>query len=153
MFEIIADQTNDYARKRISLISCDRDLIQQLDDPTNKKHNCLHSWKDVNAADIKLFMAHVIVLSLVHKSAVHGYWSKNTLSHMPFFGKYLSRNKFQTILWHLHFNDVSSNPTPGLPGHDPFASLRNIIAMAQYNFRHVYIPSTDVAIDESTCAF
>ena len=73
MFETIADHMHD------------RDPIQQLDYPTNKKHNHLHSWKDVNAADIKLFMAHVIVTSLVCKSALHGYWSKNALSHMPFF--------------------------------------------------------------------
>ena len=153
MFETIADQTDAYARNRISSITQGRDLLQQLDDPTNKKHNCLHSWKDLNAADIKLFMAHVIVMSLVHKSAVHGYWSKNTLSCMPYFGKYLSRNKFKIILWHLHFNDVSSNPAPGLPGHDSLACLRNIIAMAQYNFKCVYIPSADVTINESTCAF
>ena len=73
MFETIADQTNCYARNRISSITWGRDLIQQPDDPTNKKHNHLHSWKDLNAADIKLFMAHVIVMSLVCKSAVHGY--------------------------------------------------------------------------------
>ena len=72
MFETMADQTNAYARNRISSITQGRDLIQQLDDPTNKKHNCLHSWKDLNVADIKLFMAHVIVMSLVCKS-VHGY--------------------------------------------------------------------------------
>ena len=153
VFETVADQTNSYARNRTSLMTQGRDMIQQLDDPTNKKHNHLHSWKDLNAADIKLFMAHVIVLSLVHKSAVHGYWSKNTLSHMLFFGKYLSRNKFQTILWHLYFIDVSSNHAPGLSGHEPLAHLRNIIAMAQYNFKHVYIPSAYVAIDKSTCAF
>ena len=57
MFETIADQTNAYARNRISPITRGRDLIQQLDDPTNKKHNCLHSWKDLYVADIKLFMA------------------------------------------------------------------------------------------------
>ena len=153
MFETIADQTNSYARNRTSSIMWGKDLIQLLDDPTNKKHNHLHSRNDLNAADIKLFLAHVIVMSLVHKCAVHGYWSKNTLSHMPFFGKYLSRNKFQTILWHLHFNDVPSNPVPGLPGQDPLAHLRNIIAMAQYNFKHVYIPSANVTIDESTCTF
>ena len=72
---------------------------------------------------------------------------------MSFFGKYLSHNKFETILWHLHFNDVSSNPAPGLPDHDPLAHLWNIISMAQYNFKPVYIPSADVAINESTCAF
>ena len=65
MFETIADQTNAYARNKISSITCGRDLIQQLNDPTNKKHNHIHSWKDLNAADIKLFMAHVIVMSLV----------------------------------------------------------------------------------------
>ena len=148
MFETIADQTNAYVRDRISSIMCGRDLIQQLDDPTNKKHNRLHSWKDLNEVDIKLFMAHVIVISLVCKSAVYGYWSNR-----PVFGKNLSRNKFQTILWHLHFNDVLSNPAPGLPGHDPLACLRNIRAMAQYNFKHVYIPSTDVTINKSTCTF
>ena len=70
-----------------------------------------------------------------------------------FLGEYLSRNQFQTILWHLHFNDVSSNPATGLPGHDPLACLRNILAMAQYHFKHVYIPSVDVTIDESTSTF
>ena len=73
--------------------------------------------------------------------------------HTPFFGKYLSHNKFQTIPWHLHFNDVSSNPAPGLLGHDPLAPLRNIISMAQYNFKHMYISSADVAIDKNTCTF
>ena len=153
MFKTIADQANAYARNRISSIMYGRDLIQQLDDPINKKHNHLHSWKDINAADIKLFMAHVIVMSLGQKSAVHGYWLKKTLSHTLFFGKYLSCNKFQTILWHLHFNDVSSNTAPALQGHDPLACLRNIISMAQYNFKHVSIPSADVAIDDSTCTF
>ena len=97
MFKTIADQTNAYATNRISSIMHGRDLIQQLDDPTNKKHSHLHSWKDVNATNIKLLMAQVIVMSLGQKSAVHGYWSKKTLSHTPFFGKYLSHNKFQTI--------------------------------------------------------
>ena len=66
------------------------------------------------------------------------------------FRKYSTRNKLQTILWNLHFNDVSSNPAAGLPGHDP---LGNIIAMPQYSFKHVCIPSADVTIDESPCAF
>ena len=71
MFKIIVDRTNAYARNRTSSIMHGTDLIQQLDYPTNKKHNCLHSWKDVNAVYIKLFMAHIIGVSLVQKSAVH----------------------------------------------------------------------------------
>ena len=52
MFETIADQTNTYTRNRISSIMHGRDLRQQLGDPANKKHNHLHSWKDLNVADI-----------------------------------------------------------------------------------------------------
>ena len=87
-------------------------------------------------------MAHVIAMSLVQKSALHSYWSRATLSH----------NKFQTVLWHLHFNDISRNP-PGCPGHDPLACLRNVISMVQDNFKHVYVCGADVSVDESMCGF
>ena len=78
---------------------------------------------------------------------------RSNLSHTPFFGEHLSQNKFQMILWHLHFDDHSSNPSPGLPNHDPLAWLCNVIKMAQYNFQRVYCPSVVVAVDESTCPF
>ena len=153
MFETIADETNQNARSRIRNFTQGRDPIQQMVHPDNKKYNRLYQWKDVNSTDIKIFMAHIIVMSLVRKSAVHSYWSRNSLSHMPFFGKYLSRNKFQNILWHLHLNNIADNPPPGCPGHDPLAWLRNIITMAQDNFKRVYIPWIDVDVNESTCTF
>ena len=153
MFDTIADETNKYARDRIVHITNGRDPIEQIDDPSNARYNRLFNWKDVNASDIKLFMAHVIVMSLVRKSAVHSYWSRSTLSHTPFFGKHLSRNKFQTILWHLHFNDISGNPPPGCAGHDPLSRIRNVISMAQDNFKHAYVCGADVAVDESMCGF
>ena len=90
MFETIADETNQYAQSRIRNFTQGRDPIQQMVHPDNKKYNRLYQWKDVNSSDIKIFMA-----------AVHSYWSRNSLSHTPFFGKYLSRNKFQNIMWHL----------------------------------------------------
>ena len=121
MFETIADKTNRYVRNKIAHITNSRDPIEQMDDPSNRRYNRLYKWKDVNASDIKLFMAHV------WKSAVHSYWSRATLSHTPFFGKYLSHNKFQTILCHLHFNDISGNPPLGCSGHDLLACLRNVI--------------------------
>ena len=125
MFETIEDQTNAYARNRISSIMHGRDLIQQLDDPTNKKHNRLHSCKDLNAADIKLFMTNVIVMSLVHKCAVHGYWSKNTLSHMPFLGSICQETNFKQYcgtcismmfkaILHLDYQTMTPLPALGI---------------------------------------
>ena len=65
MFETIADETNKYARNRIAHITNGRDPIEQIDDPSNRMYNRLYKWKDVNASDIKLFMAHVIVMFLI----------------------------------------------------------------------------------------
>ena len=42
---------------------------------------------------------------------------------------------------------------PGCPGHDPLARLRNVISVAQNNFKHVYVCGGDVAVDKSTCGF
>ena len=52
-----------------------------------------------------------------------------------------------TLQWHKW------QSPPGCPGHDPLASLRNIISMAQDNFKHVYVWDGDVAVDKSMCGF
>ena len=112
----------------------------------------MYNWKDITASDIQLFMGHVI-MSILKKSALHSYWNKSTLSSTPFLWKYMSCNKFQSILWHLHVNNTSNNPPPGCEGHDPLARLRNGFQMAQNNFKAAYCPGSDVVVDESMCGF
>ena len=99
MFETMADETNKYARNRIAHITNGRNFIEQMDDPSNRRYNRLYKWKDVNALDIKLYMAHVIVMSLVQKSAgqeLHYYTLLSleniyhTISSKPYFGIYTS---------------------------------------------------------------
>ena len=153
MFQTIADKTNAYARNRVATILNGRDPIEQLNHGNNYPNNRMYDYKDVNASDIKIFLGHVLLMSIIRKSSVHSYWSKSHMTRTPFFGKYISQNKFQSILWHLHMNDTSENPAVGCPNHDPLARLRNVITMAQQNFRHSIIPAADVALDESTCAF
>ena len=34
----------------------------------------LHGWHDVAEGDIKIFLAHLIVMSLVHKGSMPKYW-------------------------------------------------------------------------------
>ena len=153
MFTIIAEETNNYARQQISRIMDGRDKIQQMEHHSHRRHARLGTWRDVNEADIKIFIAHILVMSSVRKPALHSYWSTTNLSRTPFFGTYLSRNKFQDILWNLHVADTSNNPTPSVPNHDPLAKVRPLITMCQYNFRLCYTPSEFLAVDESTLAF
>ena len=94
MFTIMADETNSYARIKIRKLMAGRDHAQQMDHYSHRQHARLGQWKDLNPSDMKLFTAHLLIMSSVHKPALHNYWSTNTLSRTPFFGQYIGRNKF-----------------------------------------------------------
>ena len=141
MSTIIADETNNYACQQIVRIMGGRDQIQQIEHYSHKRHTRL------------IFIAHILIMSSVRKLALHNYWSTNTLSRTPFFGTYLSRNKFQDILWNLHVADMNNNPSPGMPNHNPLAKVHPLVTMCQHNFRLRYMPSEYLVVDESTLAF
>ena len=132
MWTIIADATNVYARaKRVTEVG------DQCTDPTHpdyKKFCCLNRWTDITPSDIKMFLAHILIMGLVHKSEVEKYWNMNNYTKIPFFGKYMSRNRFQSILWNLHFNNDTQNPPARQPGHDPLCKIRTFVDMVQRNF-------------------
>ena len=153
MFTIMAEETNNYACQKIREIMQGRDHFQQMDHHSHHQHARLGTWKDVNSWDMKIFTAHLLVMSSIHKPALHNYWSTKTLSHTPFFGQYISRNKFQDILWNLHVSDTTNNPPPGSPNHDPLAKVRPLLQMCQTNFRLRYTPGATISLDESTMAF
>ena len=132
---MFADVTNDYAHKKIRSLLEDRDAVQQLEHHSHRRHARLSTWKDMNAADIKIFIAHLLVMCSVKKPALHNYWSTTSLSHTPFFGQYFSRNNFQDILWNLHVWDTSDNPASGQPNHNPLAKVHPFIVMCQDNFK------------------
>ena len=49
----------------LKLISCGKDPIQLIDQPNYTKHHRLSRWNDINESDVKIFLAHVIVMGLV----------------------------------------------------------------------------------------
>ena len=94
----MAQETNSYAHDKIRKVLQGRDPFEQMDHHTHRQHARLGTWKDLNESDIKFFIAHLLIMSSIKKSALHNHWSTNSLMRTPFFGTYLSRNKFQDIL-------------------------------------------------------
>ena len=90
IFTIIADAINDYTHRKICSVLGKRDPFQQIEHYSHRRHARLGSWKDMNASDIKIFIAHLLVMSSVKKPALHSFWSTIALSRTPFFGQYLS---------------------------------------------------------------
>ena len=151
MWTILSESTNTYARSK-----CQVNGGNRCTDPTHpdyKKHCRLNSWVDTTPSDIKLFIAHTLVMGLVKKPDLEKYWVTKTKTHIPFFGQYMSRNRFQSILWNFHVNDDSNNPAPGRPGHDPLAKIRPFVDMVERNFLYAYKPSKVLSFDEACCPF
>ena len=119
-----------------------------VDDPDYKPHGRDVLWNDVNEADIKIFFAHLLIMGLVRKSKFAKYWSKSKLIHTPFFGKYMSRTRFELILGNLH---ISNNRLD--TGVDPLFKLRPFIEMCERNFKYLYKPSKNLSLDEACCPF
>ena len=151
MWTVIADSTNIYARSK-----CNTNGGNRCSDPTHpdyKKHCRLNSWSDASVGDIKMFMAHILIMGLVKKPDVEKYWNTKTKAKVPFFGQYMSRNRFQALLWNFHVNDDSDNPPPNTPGHDPLSKLRPFVDMVERNFIYAYKPSKALSFDEACCPF
>ena len=126
MWTVLADSTNMYARSKTTRGRGNRCLDSTH--PEYKKHCHLNSWSDCSTGDIKMFLAHILIMGLVKKPDLEKYWNTNTKAQVPFFGQYMSRNRFQSLLWNFHVNDDSHNPP------------RNVLVMIHcVKFGHLWI--------------
>ena len=150
MYTRMAQETNSYAHDKIRKVLLGRDPFEQMDHHTHRQHAWLGTWKDLNESDIKKLIAHLLIMSSIKKFALHNYWSTNSLMRTPFFRTYLSRKKFQDILWNFQVADAKNNPPQGSLNHDPLAKVRPLLEMCQTNFCLRYTPSKYISLDEST---
>ena len=111
-----------------------QDPIELLDRPGYQRHHRLYNWTDVNASDIKIFLAHVIAVALVRKLMISKYWRCNSTCSTPFFSIHLTRPQFERILVNLHVNNNTRANT------DPLCKIRPVVGMVDRNFLHVYTP-------------
>ena len=96
MFTIMAEETSNYAHQQIRRIMGGRDQIQQIEHYSHKRHARLGTWRDVNESDIKIFIAHILIMSSVRKPALHNYWSTKTLSRTLFLECISAETNFKT---------------------------------------------------------
>ena len=108
-------------------------------------------WKEVTAAEAKVFVAHCYIMGQIKKSRLEDYWSNNPFTVTPFFGKYMSRNRFQEISRNIHLADVRNQLPKTNPEYDSLFRLRPLINMCHKNFPSALIPERELAIDEASC--
>ena len=157
MWTILSENTNKYvhAKLRQAKDKGDKDPIELLSEGVDQNPCAwLNNWEDTSPDEMKVFVAHLIIMRILKKNSLEQYWSRDNILNMPFFGHYMSRNHFQNILWNLHVSDPDkTNPQKGEANHDPLFFIRPMVDMMQRNFHTKYRPGKELSLDESTCPF
>ena len=137
MWTILSENTNKYihAKLRQAKEKGNKDPIELLSEGVDQNPCArLNNWEDTGPDEMKVFVAHLIVMGILKKNSLEQYWSRDSILNMPFFGHFMSRNHFQNILWNLHISDPDeTNPPKGEAGHDPLFLVRPMVDMMQRN--------------------
>ena len=148
----IADETNRYAAQRRQ--SLGEDAFTECNHPNYRRYARLNKWRDTNPAELKKWVAHLILMGLTRKPDIEMYWSTDDMTRTPFFGVHMSRDRFTAILSNFHVDNDNDNPPYDSRnpdnGHDPLAKVRSFYHMMQRNFRYVYKPDRELSVDEGT---
>ena len=157
MWTILSENTNKYvhAKLRQAKDKGDKDPIELLSEGADQNPCAwLNNLEDTSLDEMKVFVAHLIVMGILKKNSLEQYWSRDSILNMPYFGHYMSRNRFQNILWNLHISDPDeTNPQKGEADHDPLFLVRLMVDMMLRNFHTKYRPGKELSLDESMCPF
>ena len=129
-FQEIAEQTNLYAAQKGTI-----------------------SWEDISEDEMKYFVGIQLAMGIVRLPSLRDYWSTNPLLGTPGIVKGMGRNRFQSILSHLHLNDNSKMPQRGSPNFDKLYKVRPLFEVVKTNSQACYQPHQQMAVDEAMILF
>ncbi|XP_004211347.1 piggyBac transposable element-derived protein 4-like [Hydra vulgaris] len=61
--------------------------------------------EETNVAEIKTFIAVILLMGVIYKPKLSKYWSKDALYNTPIFSEVISRNRFNILSKFFHFNN------------------------------------------------
>ena len=132
LLEMIVEETNRYALQTIPTVK-------------NTKEARVRNWYPVDLEELKTFFGLVFLSGVIHKPEIDMNWSTDEVYETPYFGKCMSRNRFQIILRFLHCAD---NQTA-----DKTDKMYKVKPVSDYliaKFKELYQPDEQISIDEGT---
>ena len=102
---------------------------------------------------LKIFLAHLIAMGLVHKGSILKYWDHGQTVKTAFFKTYMQCNTFWSILSNLQVSDSTLDLPHNHPLHDPLFKVRPFIDMIHKNFKQSYKCGRDLSFDKGCCPF
>ena len=96
---------------------------------------------------MRKFLALQLLTEIIRKPDISQYCSTDLLLVTPLFNNIMSRNRYQSILEFLHFNDNTFFDVTD-PDWDRLLNVRPLIEHLVKRFKEAYIPSRKILIDE-----
>ena len=87
MWTILSENTNKYvhAKLREAKDKGDKDPIELLSEGADQNPCAqLNKWEDTSPDEMKVFVAHLIVMGILKKNSLEQYWSRDSILNMPF---------------------------------------------------------------------
>jgi hypothetical protein len=107
-----------------------------------------NEWKELTVAELWIYLALVFLMGIIDKPTVASYWSRRKSLQTPFFGDFMSANRFLLITKFLHFANESDLDQES----HPCWKLRKIWPIYEFlqeKFSSLFQPGHKVSIDES----
>jgi len=123
----------------------------KLDNASLRPNSIWHTWKDISAEELQAYSGVVLNMALNDKCDVKHYFSHDWLDYMPFFSSVFSRKRFLQLRWMLHVSQPPSDQTQNVNRRG--AKIENVVLHMKQKVLDNFVPSRDVAIDESTVGF
>jgi len=110
-------------------------------------------WKDLSAADVKAFLALLLLQSIVKMPTYESYWSTEFYMEVPGLRSIMPRDKFELILQFLDLSDNTTDLPSDHPDHDRLHKVRPLLSELVCRWKAAYHPQREVSVDESIVAF
>ncbi|XP_068206401.1 piggyBac transposable element-derived protein 4-like [Palaemon carinicauda] len=138
LFQLIADETNHYARQKINV----KRPLQQ--------YSVWQDWKDVTAKEVMAFHGLLIQIGLLRKISISDSFSTRKVDSREITKSVFSRKRFLQIFWALHVSPLSES-------NDIFEGRRSkvcqVIDYVMPRFLQYHHPGANLSADESTVPF
>ena len=101
---------------------------------------------------MKDFIALLLLSGITQKPEINHYWSTNLLLKSSIFNETMARNRYQTIMEFLHFND-NSNYNRNDPARDKLYEIHLVMEYLVHRFQTMYTLEKNLSIDEELLLF
>ena len=98
--------------------------------------------------ELQAFIGLNIAMGLLRLPQVRDYWSTSEILSTPWFATIMSRDRFFSIMRHLHLVDPGKQKRKGEEGYDALFKVRPLVDHLSAVFARYYNPERHLSIDE-----